>query len=222
MKIENVCKSYKGIKVLDNAGLEFTGGQCIGILGSNGSGKSTLLSVLSGVIRAQGGSFIADGVDLLLDEKKRSEMLAFVPQDNVLYDELSVRDNLKLWYDKRSMESSLENGVLKQLGVGGFLDKRVSHLSGGMKKRVSIACCVANSPKILLLDEPTAALDIEAKAFIGQYIKDFVNNGGTVILTSHDISDMAWMNEIFILKRGRLISYDGTPDLDSLLAAMNG
>ncbi len=208
MKIENICKTYKNKVVLDDVSIELKEGQCIGILGANGSGKSTLLSVLSGVSRADSGSFFVDGADLLADEKKRRELISFVPQKDVLYEELSGWDNLKLWYDKASLDRSLNEGLLKKLGVETFLDKKVRTLSGGMKKRLSLSCCMSGNPRILLLDEPTVALDFETKDFIDSYIKSFVSKGNTVILTTHEKSQMELFDSVYILSDGKLTLYE--------------
>lgn len=126
-------------------------GTCIGILGANGSGKSTFLSVLAGVLGADGGQFLCDGVDLLKDQRRRARLVGYVPQGTPLIEEFSARDNLLLWYDRDRLRTQLEEGVLELLGIREFLKVPVSKMSGGMKKRLSIGCAMAAQPPILLL-----------------------------------------------------------------------
>ena len=159
IEIKNIQKRFGKKVVLESADLSCGGGSCIGILGCNGSGKSTLLSILAGVLPSDGGQFLCDGKDLLKDPALRAHLVGYVPQGTPLLEELSAKDNLLLWYSKKEMEAELQSGVLKLLGIGEFLKVPVCKMSGGMKKRLSIGCAMAKKPPILLLDEPTAALD---------------------------------------------------------------
>ena len=169
MKVEHIKKSYSGNAVLKDISFEAVPGMCIGILGGNGSGKSTLLSILAGIQKHNGGRFEFDGADLLKNPKLRSELVGYVPQNTPLIEELSAYDNLRLWYLPDDMETSLDKGVLAMLGIGEFLKVPVCKMSGGMKKRLAIGCAVAHNPKILLLDEPGAALDLLCKERISNY-----------------------------------------------------
>ena len=208
MKIDGIKKSYGKKTVLKNISLE---GRCIGILGGNGSGKSTLLSILAGIQKSDGGSFICEGYDLMKDGKTRSEIIGYVPQSTPLLEELSAIDNLKLWYSADKLQNSLSKGVLGMLGIGDFLKVPVYKMSGGMKKRLAIGCAVAHDPKILLLDEPSAALDLVCKERISNYLKDFKREGGIILLATHDIQELPLCDELYILKDGTLTpySYDG-------------
>ena len=132
----------------------------MGILGANGTGKSTLLKILAGVLRPNAGRFLWQGEDLLRNPRLRASAVAYVPQGTPLIEELSARDNLRLWYEPEALARSLDDGVLRQLGLDEFLQTTASQLSGGMRKRLSIGCALARDPTILLLDEPTAALDL--------------------------------------------------------------
>lgn len=210
-EINNISKSFRGKSVLRGVTFTTEPGEGIGILGANGCGKSTLFSILSGVIKPDGGSFNSDGIDLLSDYKERSSKIGYVPQGTPLMEELSARDNLSLWYEKEDMLRSLDNGVLKMLGIGEFLNVAVRRMSGGMKKRLSIGCAVAQKPSLLLLDEPTAALDLICKENISEYLKDFKASGGTVVIATHDVRELDLCDKIYILKSGVLIpfEYDG-------------
>ncbi len=217
IEIRNLRKSYGRNRVLQDVCFTAESGNCIGILGANGCGKSTMLSILAGVQRADGGSFLCQGKDLLKDGKTRAATVGYVPQGTPLIEELSARDNLLLWYDKGEMERQLQDGVLGLLGIGEFLKVPVSKMSGGMKKRLSIGCAMAKQPPILLLDEPTAALDLACKQRIANWLRQYQQNGGILLLTTHDAMELALCDRWYILKEGVLVpfAYDG--DVEALV-----
>ena len=207
MKIENIKKRYSKKVVLNGISFEAEKGECIGILGGNGSGKSTLLSILSGVLSPNDGKFMFNGYNLIKDSKMRSKLVGYVPQNTPLLEELTAYDNLRLWYDGASLEKSLTQGVLAMLGVGEFLKVPVYKMSGGMKKRLAIGCSVSHNPQILLLDEPSAALDLLCKERISNYLLDYKSQGGIVILATHDVQELPLCDKLYILKDGVLEAY---------------
>lgn len=217
MKIECMCKKYKEKVVLNDVSLSIDKETCVGILGGNGSGKSTLLSIIAGVQKADKGEISIEGQNLLRDRKLRETQIGYVPQGNPLYEELTAWDNLRLWYDKKTLKKELADGVLAMLGIDEFLHLPVSKMSGGMKKRVSIGCSVANHPKVLLLDEPSAALDLVCKEKIYQYIDLFKKSGGRVILATHEITEIALCDKCYILKNGQLMPYQFDGDVHRLV-----
>ncbi|MBP5289183.1 MAG: ABC transporter ATP-binding protein [Clostridia bacterium] len=206
--------------MLRGVDLSCAAGTITGILGGNGSGKSTLLTILAGIRKADAGKFLWLGKDLLRDEKALRKTVGYVPQGTPLFEELTARDNLRLWFDREQMEGELESGILKMLGVGEFLDKRVSRLSGGMKKRLSIGCAMCRHPDILLLDEPSAALDLPCKAEIQAYFRSFARGGGTVLLVTHDLQETELCDALYILKNGVLTRYDGDRSIRELAEAV--
>lgn len=211
IKIKNIAKRYKGNQVLRDITLTAEGGRCIGILGANGSGKSTLLSILAGVQPCDKGEFFCDEIDLFANKRRRGDLVGYVPQGTPLIEELTAWDNLLLWYDREEAKKELETGVLKLLGIRDFLKVPVSKMSGGMKKRLSIGCAVAKRPPILLLDEPTAALDLACKENIAAYLRRYKQAGGLLLLTTHDIPEMELCDEWYIIRDGILVPflYDG-------------
>lgn len=220
IQIEHIQKRYRRTPVLTDVNLTASGGTCIGILGSNGCGKSTLLSVLAGVLNQDGGAFLCDGKDLFDQPALRKKLVGYVPQGTPLIEELSARDNLRLWYSKDSMERELQSGVLKMLGVDEFLKTPVCKMSGGMKKRLSIGCAMAGRPPILLLDEPTAALDLVCKEQIARYLQSYKKSGGILLLTTHDATELSLCDRWYILKNGVLVPYHYTGDLGDLVKAL--
>lgn len=220
MIIKNIKKNYGKKTVLKDIALEVKEGTCVGILGGNGSGKSTLMSILAGVLQGDGGSFFYDDKNLFKDNATRSQVLGYVPQSTPLIEELTAKDNLRLWYDKDSMNASLKNGVLKLLGIDEFLNVAVYKMSGGMKKRLAIGCAVASNPQILLLDEPSAALDLVCKENISSYLKEFKKNGGRILLATHDIQELSICDELYILKDGVLTPYQYDGDISHLARSL--
>ncbi|MBQ2696804.1 MAG: ABC transporter ATP-binding protein [Clostridia bacterium] len=220
MIIEQIQKRYKKKVILETVSFEAESGQCIGLLGSNGSGKSTLLSILAGIIKADNGKFLYDGTDLLQNNKLRSELVGYVPQSAPLLEELNAKDNLKLWYSPEDMEQELSSGVLGMLGIPEFIKTPVYKMSGGMKKRLSIGCAVAHKPKILLLDEPSSALDLICKERIAVYLQEFKAKGGIILLATHDLQELPLCDQLYILKNGTLEPFAYNGDVHKLVGRL--
>lgn len=188
IEVKNISKRYRNT-VLDDISFTAEKGQCIGIIGANGCGKTTLLSIMAGVNKTQSGKIYYNNE--LADRKSVfKKYIAYVPQENPLIDELTTKDNLLLWLgSNRKIKDGFENGVLKDLGIDEFLNKQVNELSGGMKRRLSIGISLSNNAPIMLLDEPGSALDIYGKQEVNSYISNYVKNGGTVVMSTHDRED---------------------------------
>ena len=142
IEVEHISKSYGKKQVLRDVSFSAKQGECIAIAGANGCGKSTLLSILAGTLRPNGGTFRAFDHDMFREPKERERIVGYVPQENPLIPELTAKDNLRLWYcdSPYDMNEELEKGVLSMLGIPDFLNVKVSNMSGGMKKRLSIGC----------------------------------------------------------------------------------
>ena len=213
--IIGVEKKYGRKTVLRDVSFSCEKGPETAILGKNGSGKTTLFSILTGMTSGK-GQFLLDGEDLMKNRRLRSQKVGFVPQSPPLIPELTGKDNLSLWYSKRDMERSLCDGVLALLGVGDFYRTPVHKMSGGMKKRLAIGCAVSHSPSVLLLDEPSAALDIVCRERIEEYLCTFRKGGGTVILSTHDYLELDSCDDLFVLRDGTVTLYDGDRTLSAL------
>ena len=220
IEVKDIRKGFRGKQVLDGISFAAEAGKCIGILGGNGSGKSTLLSILAGVQSCDNGSFFCDGKDLFRDSVLRSTLVGYVPQGTPLIEELSAKDNLSLWYDRETMEKELADGVLRMLGIHEFLKTPVCKMSGGMKKRLSIGCAVAKRPPVLLLDEPSAALDLDCKARISQYLRRYKEEGGILLLTTHDVYELPLCDEWYILRGGVLVPFEYDGDVSRLVKSL--
>lgn len=194
LMLDDIGKRYGKHRVLEHVSLTLDKGEALCIAGANGCGKSTLLKMVAGVIKPDSG------------EIKRFGRTGYVPQEDPLIDELTVRDNLCFWYGCRAGKVAriCEDELIKRLGIGEYLDKRVSKLSGGMKKRVSIACACGNSPDILVMDEPGASLDIVCKADIRDFVRMFTASGRSVIYTSHEDAEIDMADRMAVIAGGRI------------------
>ena len=203
LEIQDITKKYGKKQVLCGASFTVEGGEYIALAGGNGCGKSTLLGVLAGTLTGQ-GSFLVDGNDLLSDGKKRSELVGYIPQTPPLFDELTAKDHMELFWGRKGLCGDVGQGITSMLGVDEFLSVPVRKMSGGMKKRLSVACAVAHGPSVLLLDEVGAALDPECRESIYSYIDAFCSAGGAVISVTHDLTEIMRADRCYVLRDGKL------------------
>ena len=210
LRASGICKSYGKRRIIEQAEFFAGRGSCVGVVGANGCGKTTLLSILAGTRKADRGSVKIDGEEALGHPSVFARNVAYVPQENPLMEELTVRDNLLLWHrgNKKQMNEDLETGSAALLGIPAMLGMRAGKLSGGMKKRLSIACALSGNAPVLIMDEPGAALDLECKEIIRNYLREYMASGGAVILTSHELAELALCTRMCILKGGVLSGID--------------
>lgn len=216
----NIISAYGKKRVLCGVNLSAEAGQCVGIVGTNGCGKSTLLNILSGLRKADSGEIYFDG-NKAQGRQPFIQYVGYVPQENNLIPELSVMDNLRLWYsDTGALRQSIEQGFLNMLGIGSMCRMNAGKLSGGMKKRVSIGCALAGNPPVLILDEPDAALDLPGKAEIRRYLGMYKQMGGTILIATHDEADLALCDRIYALNQGAGTELDRSLRGEALLRAI--
>ncbi len=222
IKVENIHKAYGKNIILNGASFFAKPGECIGIVGANGCGKSTLLGILSGAHRPDSGEITIFEKNPLKDSSVFSSMIGYVPQNNPLMDHLSVYDNLRFWYcdSSKDLKEDLKTGVPAMFGLARYKNYDVSKLSGGMQKRLSIACSLAKDPPILILDEPGASLDLICKEDIKNYLRTFLNNMGIVIITSHEDGELALCDRMYLINNGQLHELQGKPSTAQLMQHM--
>ncbi len=202
LRLEDITIKYKKKTVLEKVDFTANPGEIVGLLGANGSGKSTLLSVIAGAKKAYSGRLSIDDISFGENPDAYRQNMGYVPQENPLISELTAIDNLRIWSDmsRDEMEEEIAKEPLSILGVYEFADRKVNSLSGGMKKRLSITATLITKPEVLLMDEPFAALDMVAKHDILDYIVTFKNQGGIVIVASHEEEVLNFCDRIYFIK----------------------
>lgn len=213
IEVKEIKKSYGKREILKGVSFYVKKGECVALVGANGCGKSTLLGVLAGTLKAASGEILYNGENPLQNRKIFQKYVGYVPQENPLMDKLSVYDNLRFWYcdTDRSIDEDMKNGILKEFGLDAYRNYPVAKLSGGLKKRLSIACALAANPQILIMDEPGAALDIVCKEDIKRYLLQYRQEGGTVLLTSHEEAELLLCDRMYLLKEGVLSELPDKP-----------
>jgi len=215
LEIKNLTKSYGEVLALDNFSLDLNKGEVLGLLGPNGAGKTTLISILAGTLRDFSGTVNFQGRNLFSDRSLKNR-LGVVPQDMAFYDELSAMDNLLFWgglYDVARADLRRRAGELLELvGLAGRAKEPVKNFSGGMKRRLNTAIGLLHRPDLLLLDEPTVGIDVQAKVSILEIIRNVGAAGTAVIFTTHQLSEVeTTCSRIAIMDRGRILA-QGTLD----------
>lgn len=205
VEVEHISFSYGKRQILKDISFQAGSGERIAIIGKNGCGKSTLLKIMAGIMKPTEGVLRYFQKDVLSDISLFRTSCGYVPQENPLMEELSVKDNLRLW---NQGEKDLPMDVIRMNGLDHFLTDKVLTLSGGMKRRVSIACAMLKMPPIMLMDEPTTALDMEYREQIHLWMKRYQDMNGTLIIVTHDKEEIADSDRCFAIEEGRIIPYE--------------
>jgi len=215
IEVRGVNKKYRGRKALKDITFDVREGEVLGIIGPNGAGKTTLISLLATINRPESGSIHITGVDILKDPGKIRASLGYVPQENALYPMLTAYENLDFWagiygVDKKVKKEKIDF-VLRLLRLEDRKDDKVRTFSGGMKKRLNIAASLLHDPGILIMDEPTAGVDILSRVTIADLMLELKKSGRTIIITSHHVDDLEDIcDRIIVLREGNLL-YSGSP-----------
>ena len=204
MEAAAIRKSYGKKKVLTDVSFVAGKGKCTGFIGANGCGKSTLFKILAGVEGWDGGSISINGRVLTKPLSELPRYVGYIPQENALMPELSVRDNLRLFaaLNKEKTDAKQIEELCSRFSIKEFEKERVGKLSGGMKKRVNIVCALLGRPQILIMDEPSAALDLVFKEELKGYIDSFKKAGGCVLLSSHDQGEIQLCDSLYAIREG--------------------
>jgi len=204
LSIQGLSKSYKSVKAVQNLSLQISEGQAYGILGPNGSGKTTTLSIVTGILRQDGGSFRWFGEAPEASQRKSIGSLIETPH---FYPYLNLEKNLRIICDIKGMAYGDIHRVLKTAKLYERRRSRFSTLSLGMKQRLGIAAALLGDPRVLVLDEPTNGLDPEGIAEVREVVLEQVKQGKTLILASHILSEVEKIcNHVAILKKGELLA----------------
>jgi len=204
------------VQALAGVDLSVARGEFFGLLGPNGAGKTTLISVLAGLCRADRGSACVMGFDVVGRYREARRMLGVVPQELVFDPFFSVRETLRIqsgYFGLRRNEAWIDE-VLDHLGLLPKADANMRSLSGGMKRRVLVAQALVHKPPVIILDEPTAGVDVELRQSLWTFIRRLNQDGHTIILTTHYLEEAETLcNRIAMLKGGRVVALDTTANL---------
>jgi ABC-2 type transport system ATP-binding protein len=210
LEMKNLSKSYGDITALANFSLTLGKGEVLGLLGPNGAGKTTLISILSGTLRDFTGTVAFKGQDLFGDRRLKN-LIGIVPQEMAFYEDLGALENLMFWGGLYAIpEKELKKRALELLAVV-ELDARarepIRKFSGGMKRRLNIAIGLVHQPELLLLDEPTVGIDVQAKVNILDIIRNVGQRGTSVIFTTHQLSEVEQIcSRIAIMDKGAILA----------------
>lgn len=208
--IENVCKKYKNVEALKNVSLSVKQGELFGLLGINGAGKTTLIKILCGLTKKTSGNVLIDGFNLDSDVDEIKKIIDISPQDTSVALNLTVKENLEFFANVYDCENEdVVQEVIKTFKLEEVLNKKAKTLSGGFKRRLSIAVALISKPKILFLDEPTLGLDVIARRELWNVILK-LKGKITIILTSHYLEEIENLcDRVAILSKGEVLS-EGT------------
>ena len=216
IRIHGVVKHYGALKALGGVDLEIAQGEFFGLLGPNGAGKTTLISALSGLVRPDSGSIAVMGHDVVGDYRNARRNLGVVPQELVFDPFFSVRELLRIqsgYFGIRSNDDWIDE-ILASLDLTHKANANMRALSGGMKRRVLVAQALVHRPPVIVLDEPTAGVDVELRQGLWQFIRKLNRNGHTIVLTTHYLEEAETLcGRIAMLKSGKVVALDTTENL---------
>ncbi len=221
IQIEQVVKRYGGFTALAGVSLQIEQGEFFGLLGPNGAGKTTLISILAGLNIATSGSTAVMGHDVVRGYREARRALGVVPQELVFDPFFTVREALTIqsgYFGLRNNEAWIDE-LLHCLDLTEKADTNMRQLSGGMKRRVLIGQALVHKPPVIVLDEPTAGVDVELRQSLWQFIRRLNQDGHTIVLTTHYLEEAeALCGRIAMLKRGEIVASDTTQNLLKSLA----
>lgn len=222
LKINDLTKKYGNKIAVDNLNLEIKKGEIFGLLGPNGAGKSTTMNIICDIIRPTLGNVEFYGKDLHKNRKELLAKLGYIPQDLAIHNGLKAWENVELFTSLYGIKGAkLKKAIDESLEYVDLIEKRNDYaksFSGGMKRRLNIACAIGHKPDLLIFDEPTVGIDPQSRNFILKKIKQSNENGATVIYTSHYMEEVeAICTRIAIMDNGKVIAMGTSEELKKLV-----
>ena len=216
VSVVDVAKRFASLQALAGVSLEIAEGEFFGLLGPNGAGKTTLISCLAGLVRPDSGSLRVMGYDVNADFREARRRLGVVPQELVFDPFFNVRETLRIqsgYFGIRKNDDWIDE-ILENLDLTSKAEVNMRRLSGGMKRRVLVAQALVHKPPVIVLDEPTAGVDVELRQGLWQFIRRLNGEGHTIILTTHYLEEAeALCNRIALMKQGKVLALDTTANL---------
>jgi ABC-2 type transport system ATP-binding protein len=218
-----VARRFGNVQALAGVDLEVARGEFFGLLGPNGAGKTTLISILAGLVRADRGVARILGHDVVADYRAARRALGVVPQELVFDPFFSVRETLRIqsgYFGLRHNDAWIDE-LLHHLDLSGKADANMRSLSGGMKRRVLVGQALVHKPPVIVLDEPTAGVDVALRQSLWSFIRKLNRDGHTIILTTHYLEEAeALCQRIAMMKAGRIVALDTTQNLLSRFSGL--
>lgn len=216
IRIEGVTKRFGSVQALAGVDLEIPQGEFFGLLGPNGAGKTTLISALAGLVRPDAGRLAVMGHDVVSEYRAARRQLGVVPQELVFDPFFSVRESLEIqsgYFGIRDNAAWIDE-ILENLDLTSKADTNMRQLSGGMKRRVLVAQALVHRPPVIVLDEPTAGVDVELRQGLWSFVRRLNRDGHTIVLTTHYLEEAESLcGRIAMLKQGRIVALDTTANL---------
>ena len=222
LKTNDLTKKYGSKVVVDNLNIEIKEGEIFGLLGPNGAGKSTTMNMICDIVKPTLGSVEFMGKDFKKNRKELLALLGYIPQDLAIHGNLKAWENVELFTSLYGIKgATLKERIDEALEYVGLSEKRNDYaktFSGGMKRRLNIACAIGHHPKLLIFDEPTVGIDPQSRNFILEKIKESNKNGATVIYTSHYMEEVeAICTRIAIMDNGKIIATGTSEELKKMV-----
>lgn len=224
LEVKNLCKEYGNISAVDGVDFFINKKEIFGLLGPNGAGKSTIIGMITGLINLTNGEIIFEETNNKINRWK--ENIGLVPQDFAIYWDLSAEENIKFFcslygFKGEELNRRVER-ALEFVGLASVRKKISGQFSGGMKRRLNMACAIAHTPKLIIMDEPTVGIDPQSRNHILNSVKQLRNEGSTIIYTSHymeEVDDIC--DRIAIMDHGKIIAEGNSEYLKSLVSDQN-
>ena len=221
--LSGIARRFGSVQALDGVDLVVAPGEFFGLLGPNGAGKTTLISILAGLTRADRGTARVMGHDVVADYRKARRALGVVPQELVFDPFFTVRETLRFqagYFGLSGVDDWIDE-ILDHLALTAKADANMRSLSGGMKRRVLVGQALVHKPPVIVLDEPTAGVDVELRRSLWAFVRKLNRDGHTIILTTHYLEEAeALCGRIAMLKAGRVVALDTTQNLLSRFAGI--
>ncbi|AKO93409.1 ABC transporter ATP-binding protein [Priestia filamentosa] len=222
LELRNVTRKFNDFIAVDNMSLSIQKGEIFGLLGANGAGKSTTINMIASLLQITEGEIEILGKSITKHRKFAKMNIGIVPQDIAIYENLTASENIKFFAGLYGLRGSLlKQRVEEALEFVGLIDKAKSFpksFSGGMKRRLNIACAIAHRPKLLIMDEPTVGIDPQSRKHILESVKKLNEIGSTIIYTSHYMEEVeALCTNIAIVDHGKIIAKGSKENLKSLI-----